>query len=104
MTTPTLPLGFVAKMVAKDEAAEELAGFLAGALELAKAEPGTVLWFALRSDATTFWIFDAFASTADRDAHAGGAIVDALMANAERLLAEAPEIMPVDVLAEKLAS
>ena len=100
--TPSLPFAFVAKMVAKSGQESELAGFLAGALELAQAETGTVLWFALRTDASTFWIFDAFATDADRNNHATGQIVAALSANAERLLAVAPEILPAEVLAAKV--
>ncbi|MFK8022642.1 MAG: putative quinol monooxygenase [Ilumatobacter sp.] len=100
--TPTLPLAFVAKMIAKPGQESELAEFLAGALELANAEPGTAVWFALRTDDATFWIVDAFANENDRNAHATGEIVAALSRNAQRLLAEAPQIMPADVLAAKV--
>ena len=101
-TNTNLPFAFVAKLVAKDDLAEEVAGFLAGAVGLANDEAGTVVWFALRTDATTFWIVDAFPSEADRQAHITGPIAQALMANAERLLAAPPEIMPADVLAAKV--
>ena len=101
-TTPALPLAFVAKMVAKSGQESELAAFLAGALELANAEAGTVLWFALRTDESTFWIFDAFATEDARNAHATGDIVAALSQHAERLLAVSPEIMPAEVLAAKI--
>ena len=69
---------------------------------MANLESGTVVWFAARTDESTFWIFDAFATEDDRQAHATGEIVAALGANAERLLAVAPEILPADVLAQKL--
>jgi quinol monooxygenase YgiN len=101
-TTPSLPLAFVAKLVAKDDTAGEVADLLTGALELADAEAGTVVWFALRTDATTFWIVDAFPSEDARNAHIEGPIAAALMANADRLLAAPPEILPADVLAAKL--
>jgi quinol monooxygenase YgiN len=101
-TTPSLPLAFVAKLVAKDDTAGEVADLLTGALELANAEAGTVVWFALRTDATTFWIVDAFPSDDARNAHIEGPIAAALMANADRLLAAPPEILPADVLAAKL--
>lgn len=100
--SPALPFAFVAKMVAKPGQESELADFLAGALELANAEPGTAVWFALRTDDSTFWIVDAFATEDDRNAHANGAIVAALSLNAPRLLATSPEIMPADVLAAKV--
>ncbi len=101
-TTPALSVAFVVKLVAKSETAEEVAGFLAGAVELANAEAGTIVWFALRSDATTFWIVDAFPAAADRQAHIEGPIAAALMENADRLLAAPPEILPADVLASKV--
>jgi quinol monooxygenase YgiN len=104
MTTasPTLTVSFVVRLVAKQETATEVAGFLAGALEAANAEAGTIVWLALRTDPTTFWIVDAFGSESDRQAHLGGPIAAALMANADRLLAAAPEILPADVLAAKV--
>ena len=97
-----LPFAFVAKMVAKRGQESALAEFLTSALALANDEPGTVLWFAVRTDESTFWIFDAFATEADRNAHATGAIVAALGQNADRLLAVAPEIHAADVLAAKV--
>ncbi len=103
MSAPTtLPYAFVAKMVAKPGQESALAEFLAGALPLANDEAGTIVWFAVQTDESTFWIFDAFPSEADRNAHATGAIVEALGQNADRLLAVAPEILPANVLASKL--
>ena len=101
-TTPSLPVGFVAKIVAAPGQSDGLGALLAGALALANAEAGTIVWFAARSDDATFWIFDAFPTTEARDVHAGGAIVETLMDNADRLLASPPEITAVDVLAMKL--
>jgi len=100
--TPTLTVAFVARLVARSETADEVAAFLASAVELANDEAGTIVWFALRTDATTFWIVDAFASEADRQAHIEGPIAAALMANADRLLAEAPQILPAEMLAAKV--
>ena len=68
----TLTVAFVVKLVAKEE------------------------------KATTFWIVDAFASQTDRQAHIEGPIAAALMANADRLLAAPPEILPAEVLAAKV--
>jgi quinol monooxygenase YgiN len=98
----TTTVALVVKMVAKPETKEEVAEFLAGAVELANAEEGTPVWFALRSDDTTFWIVDAFPGDAERQTHLGGPIAAALMANADRLLAEPPEINPAEVLASKV--
>ncbi len=83
-------VALVVKLVAKPGAEETVAEFLKGALELANAEPGTPVWFALRTDSATFWIL-------------AGPIAAALMEHADALLAVPPEIMPADVLAEKVA-
>lgn len=102
MSNQPLPVAFVAKIVAAPGKAEELSSLLAGAAELADQEPGTVVWFAVRSDENTFWIFDAFPDETARDAHANGQIVAALGANGH-LLDAPPEINPADVLAMKTA-
>jgi len=99
--TPTTAL--VVRLVARPETRDEVAGFLAGAVDLAKAEPGTTVWFALRTDESTFWIVDAFPGASERQAHLDGPIAAALMANADRLLAAPPEIFPADVLASKVS-
>ena len=75
---------------------------LAGAVGLANDEAGTVVWFALRTDPTTYWIVDAFPDEDARQAHISGPIAAALMANADRLLAAPPRILPADVLAAKV--
>lgn len=92
----------VVKIVAKAERAEDVAKFLTGALPLAQAESFTPVWFALRADKTTFYVFDAFANDADRTKHLEGKIAAALMANAKELLAQAPEIQPAQVMAAKI--
>ncbi len=101
-TTRQLTVAFVAKLVARKETADEVGTFLAGAVSLANQEAGTIVWLALRTDATTFWIVDAFASERDRQTHLEGPIATALMANADRLLAAPPEILPAEILAAKV--
>jgi quinol monooxygenase YgiN len=94
-------VALVVKLTAKEGVEEELGEFLAGAVELANQEAGTEVWLALRSDTSTFWIVDAFPGEAERQAHIEGDIAAALFANADRLLAAAPEINPATVLAQK---
>jgi quinol monooxygenase YgiN len=94
-------LGFLATMIAKPGKADELGAFLAGALPLAQAEPGTRTWYAIRIDEVTYGIFDTFDSEDDRQTHINGPIAAALMGKADELLAEPPSIKPVDVLAAK---
>ncbi|HUS63536.1 MAG TPA: antibiotic biosynthesis monooxygenase [Kofleriaceae bacterium] len=95
-------VGLLVRIVAKAGKEEEVARFLAGALPLAEAEPGTAVWFALRLGEREFGIFDAFPDGAARQAHLDGPIAAALMARAGELLAEAPRIEEVDLLASKL--
>jgi quinol monooxygenase YgiN len=97
-------VALVVKLVAKPGLEDTVADFLTGALELANAEPGTAVWFALRTDTETFWIVDAFPSDVERQAHLTGPIAAALMDNAEKLLAVAPEILSAEVLAEKVTT
>jgi quinol monooxygenase YgiN len=97
----TTPYAFVARIEAKTERAEDVASLLTGALPLARAEPGTIDWYAARTSPTTFWIFDTFETEDARQAHISGEIAAALMANADELLAAPPEIFPADVLASK---
>ena len=101
-TAPPLTVAFVVELVAKEGLTDEVADFLAGAVELANEEAGTVVWFALRTDESTFWIVDAFPGEAARAAHLNGPIAAALLANADRLLAAAPRILPAEVLAAKV--
>jgi quinol monooxygenase YgiN len=91
----------VVRITARAETRDEVARFLAGAVDLANAEAGTTVFFALRTDDSTFWIVDAFPGEAERQAHLDGPVAKALLENAERLLAGAPEILPADVLAAK---
>jgi quinol monooxygenase YgiN len=102
MTDARTQVAIVARLVAKPETADELKGFLTGALDLANDEPGTPVWVALQTDATTFWIVDAFPGEAERTAHLQGRIAAALMEHAERLLASPPELHQAAVLAAKV--
>lgn len=90
------------ELKAKPGKEEAVAAFLASARSLVMAESGTITWFAVRFDQSTFAIFDAFNDDAGRDAHLAGKVAEALMANADELLAVAPQIRKSDVLADKL--
>jgi quinol monooxygenase YgiN len=81
---------------------DDVAAFLQQGLQLANQEATTPVWFALRLGPTTFAIFDAFRDEAGRQAHLGGPIAAALMANAPQLLASTPVIERLDVLGAKL--
>jgi quinol monooxygenase YgiN len=95
-------VGILATLAAKPGKEGELAEFLRSALPLAEGEPDTTAWFAIKLDERTYGIFDAFPSGDGRQAHLDGPIAAALLARADELLSEPPDIEPVDVLAAKL--
>jgi quinol monooxygenase YgiN len=94
-------LGLFVRLRAKPGKENELAKLLEGGLQIVQEERGTPLWFALRFDASTFGIFDAFADEPARQAHLQGRLAAALMAKASELLAESPNIEKIDLLAVK---
>ena len=93
-------VGLLVRLEAKPDKAEDVAGFLAGALDLVREEPETSTWFAVRLGPTTFGIFDTFPDDNGRQAHLAGRVAAALMENAPALLAADPVIERVDVLAQ----
>jgi quinol monooxygenase YgiN len=97
----TVTVGVLALLEAKPEKAAELAALLEQARELAVAEQQTVSWYAFQADPVTFGIFDTFESDDGRQAHLGGEIAQTLMQVAPELLAQDPDIRPVDLLAVK---
>lgn len=91
-----------ARLEAKNGKENEVAAFLDQALQMARQEATTPLWFALRLGPSTFGVFDAFKDETGRQNHLNGPIAQALMANASELLAAPPSIEPIDVLGAKL--
>ena len=90
------------RLEAKPGKEAELAKFLRAGLALVQQEPATTSWFGIQLGPTTFGIFDTFPDDAGRQAHLSGQVAAALMAKAPELLAQAPSIEKVDVLAAKL--
>ena len=97
----SVKLGLLATLEAKTGKGGELAEFLRAGRELAVNEEGTVSWYAFRIDETHYGIFDTFETDDARNAHLNGAIPQALGTVADDLLASAPSIQPVDVIAVK---
>ena len=93
--------GLLAILHAKPGKGDELGAFLKQGRDLAAEEEGTVNWYAFRLDDTTYGIFDTFESEEAREAHVNGRIPAALQDVGSELLAEAPDIKPIDVLAVK---
>ncbi|MFJ9551422.1 putative quinol monooxygenase [Streptomyces erythrochromogenes] len=94
--------GLLARIEAKPEHAAQVQELLENALDLARAETQTVTWYSFKLGPTTFGVFDTFDDEAGRQAHLAGPIAAALMDIAPTLLAAAPDIEQVDVLAAKL--
>ncbi len=94
-------LALLARLEAKAGKEQELADFIKSALVLAQAEQETVSWYALQFGPSSFGIFDTFENEHGRDAHLNGPIAKALMEKAPELLAIAPTIEKVDLLAVK---
>ncbi len=80
----------------------DVRAFLEGGLDIVNDEPATTAWFAIQMGPSTFGIFDAFPDDAGRQAHLDGRLAAALMASADELFSEPPNIEQVDVLADKL--
>ena len=94
--------GLMVRLEAKADKEEELASFLVDALPLVEDEPETIAWLAIRADASSFAIVDAFPDEAGRRAHLAGAVAAALNERAGELLAKPPRLEQVEVLAAKL--
>jgi len=94
-------LALLVRLQAKQGKEKEVEEFIKGALPLARQESGTIRWYALRLGPSTFGIFDTFEAESGREAHLGGPIAQALMAKAGELLAVAPTIEQVTLLAVK---
>lgn len=97
-----LKLALYVRLEAKPGKEAALKSFLKEALPLAEAEEQTPAWFALQFGPSTFGVFDAFETDEGRAAHLKGKIAAALMDKAEELLASAPNIEHVNVLAAKM--
>jgi quinol monooxygenase YgiN len=97
----TVTLGILALLEAKAGKGDELAAFLKAGRELAVAEEGTVTWYAFKISDTSYGIFDTFATGDARTAHINGQIPAALAQVSADLLARAPDIQPVSLLAVK---
>jgi quinol monooxygenase YgiN len=93
-----------ARLEAKPGKENDVAKLLEAGLGMAKQEPTTTLWFALRLGPTTFGVFDAFADETGRQTHLNGPIAKALVARAPELFAKAPSIEPLEVLGVKQAA
>ncbi len=98
----SVTVGLLVRLEAKAGKEADVEAFLRGGLPIVQQEPATTAWFAIRLGPSTFGIFDVFPDEAGRQAHLSGQVAAALMAQAPDLLAQAPTIEQIDILADKL--
>jgi quinol monooxygenase YgiN len=94
-------LALYGRLKAKPGKEQDVEAFLKQGAEMARSETGTIQWFAIKEDDGVYGIFDTFEDEAGREAHLNGEIAKALMAKAEELFSEPPQIHKIAVLAEK---
>ncbi|RNL48749.1 antibiotic biosynthesis monooxygenase [Arthrobacter oryzae] len=93
--------GVLAIVEAQAGKEQDVWDFLNNGRAIVADEPGTQTWYAFRVSATTFGIFDTFASEEARQAHLQGAIPAALAENGPALLAGQPDIKLIELIAVK---
>ena len=86
---------------AKPGKEQEVEAFLKQGAEMARNEPGTLTWYAIKEGEGRYGIFDTFDDEQGREAHLNGEIAKALMAKSNELLSEPPQINKIDLLATK---
>lgn len=96
--------GLLVRLEARHGREGEVGRFLRDALPLARQEPATVAWFAIKFGRYDFGVFDVFPDIASRDAHLAGPIAQALMERSEELFVAPPLFRKFDILAEKLGT
>jgi quinol monooxygenase YgiN len=94
--------GLWVPLEAKAGKEEDVVRFLESGQALVEDEPDTTAWFAVRIGDAKFAIFDVFPDDSGRQAHLSGRVAEALMAQADELLARPPDIQEADVIASKL--
>lgn len=92
----------LARFESRDGGHDAVQQFLLSAKPLVEKESTTTVWFALRFGRGEFGIFDAFADEPGRDAHLRGGVAKSLQAEGDALLAGAPRIEAIDLIAQRL--
>jgi quinol monooxygenase YgiN len=95
----TVGFGLLALIEAQSGQGEALRALLEESRAIAASESGTVTWYAFKIGDTTYGIFDTFETEDARQGHLDGEIPKALSRVAADLLAAAPDIRLVEVVA-----
>lgn len=90
------------RLEAKPGKEQEVDALLRSARAMVQEEFQTSAWFALRIGPREFAIFDVFPDESGRRAHLTGKLTETLFAHDLDLLAREPEIIKMDVLADKM--
>jgi quinol monooxygenase YgiN len=94
-------LALYVRLIPKPGKEAEVEAFLKLGAVMAKDESGTVNWYGIKEDDGAYSVFDTFEDEAGREAHLNGEIAKALMAKADELFAEPPQINKITILADK---
>lgn len=97
-----MTVGLYMRLEAKPGMEDEVVEFLKDALQMARSEHDTTVFFACRMGPSTFAIFDAFTQEGARELHLAGPIAAALKVHGPELLAKPPVIEHLDVVGAKL--
>jgi quinol monooxygenase YgiN len=96
-----LQYGLLALVEARSGKEQEVWNFLQSSRATAAGEAGTRTWYAFRAGGNIFGIFDTFETEEARQAHLDGAIPAALAEHGAELLAKAPDIQLIELIAVK---
>lgn len=94
--------GLIARFESKAGKDDEVEEFLKSELPLARDEPGTTAWFAVRFGRSEYGIIDFFPDEASRQAYMDGAVASALRTRSETLFTAPPKNQTLTVLADKI--
>ena len=86
---------------AKPGKEKDVEAFLKAGATMSLDEPGTVAWYGVKLGPGMYGVFDTFADEAGRDAHMGGEIAKALMAQAPELFSNEIKIETMEILSSK---
>ena len=94
-------LALYVRLLPKPGKEKDVEAFLKQGAVMAQDEAQTLTWFGIKEDDGAYSVFDTFNDEAGREAHLNGEIAKALMASADELFAEPPQINKITILAEK---
>jgi len=95
------PVGVLVRFEAQPDSVDEVEALLRALAAQVELEESTIAWFGFRVGPTSFGVFHAFASEADRQAHLA-ATGEAVRTAALELFTAAPAIDHLDVVAAKV--